>query len=143
MRKRIRGNVTAMGAVLVPVILALVVVVLGVIAMKRFSREEIQQSDRLQNADRPTLRYQIPPGQDPALVLNALHRAGYDASPDSEPVPSSPIVIIGESDGDEPDREAVRATLVQVDGSNINPEDSGAVERGRVLFADEKPGGLR
>jgi hypothetical protein len=124
-----------MGAFLVPVILLLIVLVAGAIALKQFGRREIAQSDRLQNADRPTLRYEVPSGQDPALVLAGLRQAGYDASPDSEPGPSSPIVIIGATGG-APDREAVRSTLADLDGTNIVPEESGSVHT-PVRFVDE------
>ncbi|HET8666209.1 MAG TPA: hypothetical protein VFM08_17975, partial [Nocardioides sp.] len=90
-----------------------------------------------QNADRSTLRYEVPEGQDPAAVLAGLRGAGYDASPDSEPGPSSPIVIIGEAQGGEPDREAVRRTLTELDGTNVVPEESATVRRSRVRFVDE------
>jgi len=125
-----------MGAVLVPVLLVLIVLVVGAIAVKRFTRAEIDHSDRLQADERPTLRYQIPAGQDPALVLAGLRRAGYDASADSEPGPSSPIVIIGATGG-APDREAVRRALADIDGTNVVPEESGTVDRTRVRFEDE------
>jgi hypothetical protein len=125
-----------MGAVLVPVLLVLIVMVVGAIAVKRFTRAEIDHSDRLQADERPTLRYQIPAGQDPALVLAGLRRAGYDASADSEPGPSSPIVIIGATGG-APDREAVRRALADIDGTNVVPEESGTVDRTRVRFEDE------
>jgi hypothetical protein len=126
-----------MGAVLVPVILLIVVLVLAWFAVQRFGRREIQRSDRLQNADRPTLRYQVPEGQDPAAVLAGLRQAGYDASADSEPGPSSPMVIIGDAHGGEPDREGVRRTLTELDGTNVVPEESGRVRRSRVRFVDE------
>jgi hypothetical protein len=125
-----------MGAVLVPVLLVLIVLVVGAIAVKRFTRAEIDHSDRLQADERPTLRYRIPAGQDPALVLAGLRRAGYDASADSEPGPSSPIVIIGATGG-APDREAVRRALADIDGTNVVPEESGTVDRTRVRFEDE------
>src|SRR3954451_24532012 len=102
-----------MGAVLVPVVLLIVVAVAAALAVKRFGAREIQRSDRLQNDDRATLRYEVPAGQDPAAVLTGLRQAGYDASADSEPGPSSPIVIIGARGGD-PDREAVRRTLTDL-----------------------------
>jgi hypothetical protein len=137
------GNVGAMGAVLVPVVLVLIVLVLASMAVKRFARTEVERSDRLRDSHRPTLRYLVPPGQDPALVLNALNQAGYEASPDSESGPSSPVVIVGAGNGGAVDREAVRATLVQVSGTNIVPDESGEVERGRVLFEDEYPGRQR
>jgi hypothetical protein len=69
-------------------------------------------------------------------VLAGLRRAGYDASADSEPGPSSPVVIIGTTEGD-PDREAVRRTLADLDGTNVVPEESGDVQRSRVKFLDE------
>jgi hypothetical protein len=125
-----------MGAVLVPVLLVLIVMVVGAIPVKRFTRAEIDHSDRLQADERPTLRYRIPAGQDPALVLAGLRRAGYDASADSEPGPSSPIVIIGATGG-APDREAVRRALADIDGTNVVPEESGTVDRTRVRFEDE------
>jgi hypothetical protein len=125
-----------MGAVFVPVILLIIVIVAVALALKRFGRREVQHSDRLQNADRPTLRYEVPAGQDPAVVLAGLRQAGYDASADSEPGPSSPIVIIG-ADGGAPDREEVRRTLTELDGTNIVPDESAPVQPSRVRFLDE------
>jgi hypothetical protein len=126
-----------MGAVLVPVLLLLVVLALAAYALKRFGRREIQHSDRLQNADRPTLRYEVPAGQDPAAVLTELRRAGYDASADSEPGPSSPVVIIGTTTGDVPDREQLRATLDRIDVVNVDPEVDVPMDRPPVRFMDE------
>jgi hypothetical protein len=125
-----------MGAVFVPVLLVLVVLLLSLVAVKRFARDEIEHSDRLQADERPTLRYEVPPGQDPAVVLAGLRQAGYDASADSEPGPSSPIVIIGATGG-APDREAVRRTLSDLDGTNVVPEERGHVKRSLVTFLDE------
>jgi len=123
--------------VVIPVLVVVALLVGGMVLLKRATAREIDQSNRLQNADRPTLRYEVPPGQDPAVVVNALTSEGYDASPDSEPGPSSPIVIIGRADGRAPDRNAVRATLTLLDETNIDPPTSGPVERGRVRFLDE------
>jgi hypothetical protein len=131
------GHGMGMGAVLVPILLLLVVVVLGVLAVRRFSRAEIHHSDRLQAEGRPTLRYEVPPGQDPALVLAGLREAGYDASADSEPGPSSPVVIIGTTSGGAPDREDLRSLLRRIDDSNINPDDSQRLARPPVRFTDE------
>jgi hypothetical protein len=137
MNPRRRGHGRVMGAVLVPILLLLVVVVLGVLAVKRFTREEVRHSDRLQTAERPTLRYEVPPGQDPARVLAGLREAGYDASADSEPGPSSPIVIIGTRGGGQPDREDLRSLLGRIDGSTVNPEERQRVARPAVRFTDE------
>jgi hypothetical protein len=125
-----------MGAVLVPVILVAVVVVLGIIATKRFSRAEARHSDRLQNADRPTLRYQVAPGQDHAAVLTDLRHAGYDVSPDSEPGPSSPVLIIGTPSGAAPDREELRALLAR-SSVNVDPGAEVSIDRPPVRFMDE------
>jgi hypothetical protein len=45
-------------------------------------------------------------------------------------------VIIG-AHGGSPDREAVRRTLSELDGTNVVPSESGRVERSRVRFLDE------
>lgn len=127
-----------MGAVLVPVILGLIVLVVGAYAVTRFSRDQTEHSDRLQNADRPTLRYQVPPGQDPALVLTELSAAGYDAAADSEPGPSSPIVLIGTSSGSAPDREELRAVLGRITRVNIDPGAEPSSDLPPVRFVDEE-----
>jgi hypothetical protein len=46
-------------------------------------------------------------------------------------------VIIGDAHGGEPDREGVRRTLTELDGTNVVPEESGRVRRSRVRFVDE------
>jgi len=125
-----------MGAVLVPVLFVVIALVVGVMLVRRFTGASVEESDRLQAPHRPTLRYLVPAGQDPAVVVAALLAAGYDASPDSEPGPSSPIVIIGSRTGRAPDREAVRATLAEARGSAINPEESAPVDAA-VRFTDE------
>jgi hypothetical protein len=45
-------------------------------------------------------------------------------------------VIIGATGG-EPDREQVRRTLADLDGTNVVPEESARVERSGVRFLDE------
>jgi hypothetical protein len=126
-----------MTVVLVPIMLVLVVVAVGLVLVKRFGSNAVEQSDRLQDPDRPTLRYLVPAGQDPAVVLGALRNAGYDASPDSEPGPSSPIVIVGSPAGEPIDRERVRATLGELDQVNVNPEESAPLDLPPVRFVDE------
>lgn len=127
-----------MGAVLVPVILILIVVVLAGLAVRTFTRREVDHSDQLQRARRDSVRYQVPPGQDPAAVLHHLESEGYDVSPDSEPGPSSPILIIGTHDATVVDREYLRRTIAAFDETNINPEESGPVDRPPVRFLDEQ-----
>lgn len=126
-----------MGAVLVPVILIVIVLVLAGLAVRAFSRREVEHSDALQSDHRHSVRYQVPPGQDPAVVVHHLESEGYDVSPDSEPGPSSPILLIGTPDATLIDRESLRRTLADLDETNINPEDSGPVGAHRVTFTDE------
>jgi hypothetical protein len=127
-----------MGAVLVPLVLVLIVLVLVILAVRGFSRREVDHSDELQAHHRYSVRYQVPPGQDPALVLHHLESEGYDVSPDSEPGPSSPIIIIGSQDATVVDRESLRETLSELDGTTVNPEESGHLDRSRVRFLDEQ-----
>ena len=58
-----------MGALLVPVAIFVVLVVVVAVAVKRFGSRQIKHSDALQDPARETLRYEVPPGQDPAAVL--------------------------------------------------------------------------
>jgi hypothetical protein len=127
-----------MGAFLVPVVGLIAVLVLVALVVKRRSRREIDRSDRLQRPERPTVRYQIPPGQDPAAVVGELRSAGFDASPDSEPGPSSPIVIIGTTAGGPPDRERLREVLARA-SVNIDPaaDSETDVDASHVRFLDE------
>ena len=126
-----------MTAVLVPILIVIVLVVIAAVAVKQLGSSSMQQGDRLQAPGRPTLRYLVPPGQDPAVVLTALRNEGYDASPESEPGPSSPVVILGSRAGDTLDRERVRAFLEDLDRLNVNPEEDARVSPARVRFIDE------
>ncbi|MGC4112815.1 MAG: hypothetical protein QM747_20810 [Nocardioides sp.] len=127
-----------MGAVLVPVVAVVIVLLVAAVAVKRFGRAEREHSDQLQAADRPTVRYEVPPGQDPAAVLADLRTAGYDVSADSEPGPSSPILIIGTASGGAPDRERLR-TLLATASVNVDPSVDSDTElsRSSVRFLDE------
>jgi hypothetical protein len=127
-----------MGAFLVPVVLLVVVLLVAAVALKRFGRAEIEHSDRLQAVDRPTVRYEVPTGQDPAIVLTELRQAGYDASADSEPGPSSPIIIIGTTHGGAPDRDRLRDVLAHA-SMNVDPalDSSSETTSSTVRFQDE------
>jgi hypothetical protein len=120
------------------VVLVVVLVLVGAAALlRRATASQVEHSDRLQNADRPTLRYEVPPGQDPAVLVTALTQDGYDVSADADPGASAPVVIIGRPGGQAPDREAVRASLSLLNETNVDPPASARVERRRVRFLDE------
>jgi hypothetical protein len=128
-----------MGAVLVPVILIVIVAVLVGLAVRAFSRREVDHSDELQQRpSRYSVRYQVPPGQDPAAVLHHLESEGFDVSPDSGRGPSSPILIIGTPEATVVDREYLRRTITSFDETNVNPEESGHLDRPPVRFLDEQ-----
>jgi hypothetical protein len=127
-----------MGAFFVPVVGLVIVLVLGGLVVRRASRRELDRSDRLQRPGRPTVRYRIPPGQDPAAVIAELRSAGFDASADSEPGPSSPVIIIGTANGSHPDRDQLRDLLAGAP-VNIDPAVDSETElaASRVQFLDE------
>jgi hypothetical protein len=126
------------GALLAPIIVVIIFLVLAAFAITRFSRRTREHSDTLQFADRPTVRYLVPPGQDPANVLTQLRQAGYDANPDSEPGPASPIVIIGATHGGEPDRDELRRVLAGTT-RDVDPmvDSETEVTAASVRFMDE------
>lgn len=128
-----------MGAVLLPVLLILVVVALLVLVVRAFSRRQVEDGDQLLADHRHSVRYQVPPGQDPAVVLHHLESEGYDVYPDSGPGPSSPIIVIGSQDASVVDRESLRETLTELDETTTDPEESRpSVDRAPVRFLDEQ-----
>ena len=131
------GYVPGMTAVLVPIVIVIVLVVIAAVAVKQLGSSSMEHGTRLQHTSRPTLRYLVPPGQDPAEVVNVLRREGYDASPESsEPGPSAPVVVVGNPDGGAVDRERVRAALADLVQMHANPQTDGMVPR-PVRFTDE------
>jgi hypothetical protein len=126
-----------MGAVLVPVLIVVIVALLVWLAVRSFSHREHEHSDRLRAERSNALLYEVPPGQDPAVVLVHLESEGYDVSADDGAGAASPILIIGSRDSAEPDREAVRRALHECQSTNINPEESAALEPHAVRFVDE------
>ena len=76
--------------------------------------------------------YRVPPGQDPAAVVAALHGHGFDAV--SEPGPHGVDVAVP-CRADDPDvRERVRAVIAAHATGNLEGDPAPA---GRVRFADE------
>ncbi|WP_435742250.1 hypothetical protein [Nocardioides sp. SYSU DS0663] len=59
-----------------------------------------------------TLRYAVPAGQDPATVLAALNKHGYDAALDPDgAVGGSQVVLVSRADGGRPDQDEVRRVV--------------------------------
>ena len=112
------------------VVVVIVLVVVGLM-LKRFGSETAQRQEAVMTEARETLSYRVPEGQDPAAVLVALSRGGFEAV--SAPGDSHLIVIecpmgVGQQ------REEVRTLLENEAPLNLE-EDPNNVERAR--FTDE------
>lgn len=119
------------GLVFVVVPLALVVVI-GYVAVRVFRQEEERKYDEAVGEVVESLRYHIPPGQDPAAVLAALKVEGYDAVRDDRF--DTPDVLILTPSGRDRERAHVRAVLADSDANlEGDPQPAGR----RVTFADE------
>jgi hypothetical protein len=121
-----------MGAVLVPVVIVVVLLVLGVVMLKRLDRAGHQRRDEVMTAPH-TLRYYVPEGQDPAAVLVALSRHGFEAVPDPDDVHALVIMCpLGSAQ-----REEVRVVLENEATQTLDEQDQ-HVPAGPVRFLDER-----
>lgn len=125
-----------MAAVLVPVILVLILLVAGAISLRRFVRREGAHGDRLRDDREGTVRYLVPPGQDPAAVLAGLGRQGYDAVPDPSVGQPRELLIAARHDG-RIDREEVRRVLAGITDLNLEGDQVTVPD---VRFMDESGG---
>jgi len=120
-----------MGAVLVPIVVVLALLVLGAVMIKRLGREGAERRDEVMTAAHP-LRYQVPAGQDPAAVLVALSRHGFEAVADPDDLHSVVIMCpLGSKQ-----REEVRIVLENQAQQTLDPQDE-HVPAGPVRFLDE------
>jgi hypothetical protein len=80
-----------------------------------------------------TLDYVVPEGQDPAVVVAALHENGVEAAPD---IGAKQLVHVACAPTDNGERERVRSIIETVKTSGI---DAGApFDAGAVRFEDER-----
>lgn len=116
-----------MAVSLIPVLIILGIVVLVVAGAVVLGRRRERAVDQAVGPGAPTLRYQVPEGQDPLAVTRALNEEGYDAVADGDHV-----VVRG---GEDPDRERahVRAVIARAPVDL----DSDVVPGHRVRFEDE------
>lgn len=68
-----------MGALFVPIVIVLIFLVAGAVALVAMSRRRQEAKEHVERPEVKTVRYRIPPGQDPAAVVSALSAAGFDA----------------------------------------------------------------
>jgi hypothetical protein len=116
------------------VLLAVGVVVVLVIAglmLKRFGSEHAQRQEAVLTEARETLSYRVQEGQDPAAVLVALSRGGFEAV--SAPGDSH-LIVIECPMGVAEQREEVRTLLENEAPLNLE-EDPNNIEKAR--FTDE------
>jgi hypothetical protein len=115
-------------------VLALALIVLYVARQQTGFLHRHEEVDRALHSDIvPTLAYEVPLGQDPAVVLAALERAGYETTSDVTTHPRQ-TVLIGCPGGIEGEREQVRAIIASA--GVTTPQDGVPVEA-EVRFRDE------
>jgi hypothetical protein len=121
-----------MAAAIVPVLVLFIAVVIIVVALLRSGRRAEERKDLAHEDAVDSLRYHVPPGQDPAAVIGALASEGYDAVRDSDANTSDILVLCAA--GKERERAHVRAVIEHVapldmEGNPMPPHP--------VAFADE------
>lgn len=123
------------GIVFVVVPLAFLVLV-SVVAVRYFRQDEERKYAEATGEVVDSLRYHIPPGQDPAAVLASLRLEGYDAVCDDRF--DDPDVLILTPAGRDRERAHVRAVLAHSTPTNLEGDRQPA---GRLIrFADEGGG---
>jgi len=113
------------GAIVVPVLLVLVVLVLVAVGLRWAGRR--QDREVAEVTGEPHLRYRVPEGRDPTPVITALQDEGYGAA-----LHGRDVVVQVAEDPDR-DRDRVRAVIsraaANLDGDPAPPE--------QVRFRDE------
>jgi hypothetical protein len=123
----------------IPLLIAVVVALVVLVAVVRFTRRRAEHEDALRDAalspSSPVemLRYRVPEGRDPAPVLAALQRAGFEAIPDTEDTARHDILIPCQ-EGAARHREHVRAVIEDADKVNLEGDRAPV---GAVRFTDE------
>ena len=114
----------------------LLVVLVGValaVALKRWADERAIRDDSLALSPFETLEYIVPPGQDPAMILETLETAGYPAALD--PAAASRLIHIECRFGRDHDRARVREVI---ESGAVATIDDGTTEGPPpVVFVDE------
>jgi hypothetical protein len=125
-----------MGFIVLGVVLVAVLVWLAVQA-SRWAAARSQVDHTLASPAAATLDYVVPEGQDPAVVLAALHDNGVQAAPD---VGARQLVHVACPPTSNGERERVRSIIEGIHRSGI---DAGApFDAGAVRFEDERSSGL-
>ena len=111
-------------------LVALGAAVLYMLREQSLARERVEEE--LHDAHTPTLEYSVPTGQDPAVILAALERAGYTAGVDAHG--THQVVMVKVPDGPDRSRATVRSVI---ESAHVAPEESLSM-RTVVRFRDEE-----
>jgi hypothetical protein len=115
--------------------LVIVAILLIGLATGRFGgtlRRTQAVQDDLESPRTPTLEYDVPTGQDPAVVLAALQQAGVTATNDS--TTEGQRVLIACPEGLDRQRARARAAI---GSANVTTQSDGVPMQVDVRFADE------
>jgi hypothetical protein len=116
--------------VIAAAILALGLIVLYVVRHHVKQREQVDTE--LSDDRAPTLEYEVPTGQDPSVILAALHKGGYTATVD--PSGAHQIVMVHCPAGRDRERARVRSLI---ESANVTAPDDGVPISVDVRFRDE------
>ena len=111
-----------------------IVVAIIVVAVVRFLHRQAGHQDEVKSAPVDMLRYRVPEGQDPAIVVAALQKEGFQAIPDVQGAGASHDVLIPCHDGIERHRSAVRSIIQGTEQINFEGDQR---QIPQVKFADE------
>lgn len=117
-------------------VVVVIIIVLAVIVMAavRFLHRQAAHQDEVKAAPVDMLRYRVPEGQDPAIVVAALQKEGFEAMPDVQGAGASHDVLIPLSDGVEQHRAHVRSIIQSTEQINFEGDQR---QIPQVKFADE------
>lgn len=121
-----------MGALLVPIVILVVLLVLGAVWLRRWGSERQRVTDDLRDPTTPTLDYQVPDGQDPVVLLTALSQEGYECSVDPA---NTRLVRVSCPAGLDRHRARVRQVIVHAGSTSL--EGGPPLEPEHVRFLDE------
>jgi hypothetical protein len=117
-------------------VVVVIIIVLAIIVMAavRFVHRQAAHQDDAKSAPEEMLRYHVPEGQDPAIVVAALQKEGFRAIPDVQGAGASHDVLIPCSEDVERHRAHVRSIIQGTEQINFEGDQR---QIPQVKFADE------
>lgn len=128
------GGPLAYGLLILVVVVVVAVFLYGGLLSKSASAGEVDPEAPVEAGRH--VRYEVPLGQDPAVVMEALVEAGYDVAPDTD-TPRN-VVTIRLPDTTARERERVREIVAEARATNLGGPP--VVDTTPVRFLDEDPG---